>query len=161
MGLVVSGTAMGVGHNILKTESGSMVTKSIYGSESSLMIATREAGYHSRPHRHVAEQLVYIADGEIWVFVENQAFLAAAGDFYRIPQNAVHWGWNQSDKPVTAFQSYTPALDPFTRGNSVALLEDGEEVRSFCETERLEVEDLVPYQAFEDRWLRDQRAGQS
>ncbi len=159
MGLVVNGAEMGIGHNVLKTKSGGMVTKSIYGTGSSMMIGTRDAGYHSQPHRHLAEQLVYIADGEIWVFVEDQAFLARAGAFYRIPQNAVHWGWNRSEKPVTAFQSYAPALDPFTRGNSVPLLEDGEDVQSFCETERLEDVELIEYQAFEDRWLQEHEAG--
>ena len=156
MGLLVNGAEMGVGHNVLQTTSGGMVTKSIYGTESSMMVATRDGGYHSRPHRHLAEQLVYILDGEIWVFVEERAFLAGAGDFYRIPPNAVHWGWNRSDQPVTAFQSYAPALDPFTRANSVPLLVDGESVHAYCETERLSDADLAPYRAFEERWLQDQ-----
>ena len=57
---------------------------------------------------------------------------------------------------MTALQSYAPALDPFTRGNSVSLLEEGESVRAHCETERLADADLAPYQAFEERWLREQ-----
>ena len=161
MGLLVNGAEMGVGHNVLQTKSGGMTTKSIYGSDSSMMVATRDGGYHSRPHRHVAEQLVYILDGEIWVFVEEQAFLARAGDFYRIPPNAVHWGWNRSEQPVTAFQSYAPALDPYTRDNSVPLLEEGESVRAYCETERLTDAALAPYQALEERWLREQDGTES
>ncbi|HZU17473.1 MAG TPA: cupin domain-containing protein [Candidatus Dormibacteraeota bacterium] len=154
MGLLANGAEMGVGRNVLPTKSGGMVTKSIYGSESSLMVVTREAGYHSRPHRHRSEQLNYIVDGEIWVFVEEEVFLARAGDFYRIPSQAVHWGWNRSDRPVTTFQSYAPALDPYTRGNSVPLLVDGETVRSYCQTEYLASEDLPRYEEIEERWLR-------
>lgn len=153
MSLIINGAEMGVGQNILATNSGAMVTRSVYGIDSSMMVATRDAGYHSRPHRHLAEQLNFIVDGEIWVFVEGDAFLARRGDFYRIPPNAVHWGWNRSQHPVTAFQSYSPALDPFTRGNSVGLLESSESVRTFCETERLDAAQLAHYQRLEEAWL--------
>jgi gentisate 1,2-dioxygenase len=48
----------------------------------------------------------------MWVFVEEEAFIARAGDFFRVPANAVHWAFNRSDEPVTSFQVHAPALEP-------------------------------------------------
>ncbi|MFZ0667150.1 MAG: cupin domain-containing protein [Acidimicrobiales bacterium] len=166
MGLHIIGSELGEGSNVLQTANGSMVTKAVYGAECSLMVATREAGYHSRPHRHMSEQINYVAEGEIWVFIDDKAFLAQMGDFYRIPANSVHWGWNRGDGPVTTFQAFAPPLDPYTRLNSQGLLEDGEpELALYHLTTRIDEEGQRPYLAFEASWFasleEDQRVNGS
>lgn len=66
---------------------GSMISRKGYGNESSLMIAARAPGYHTRPHVHESEQINYVLEGEIWFFVEDKAFHCQQGDFQRIPAN--------------------------------------------------------------------------
>lgn len=110
----------------LKTQYTQMSTKKVYGNESSLMLATRPGGYHSRPHKHDTEQMNYVIDGEIWVFVEDAFFLVKAGDFYRVPRNAVHWGWITSDKPCTILEVFAPAYISSMRPSVVGLFDDGE-----------------------------------
>jgi hypothetical protein len=69
------------------------------------------AGLSPNPHKHDCEQLNYVLDGEVWVFVittvpdEGRRFL-------RIPRNVLHWVWNRSDKPVTLVECHAPACDP-------------------------------------------------
>ncbi len=114
------------GENVLKTISGKMSTKMVYGNDCNLMHAVRGPGYHSNPHRHDSEQVNYVMDGEIWVFVDDTAFLAKAGDFYRVPRNAVHWGWNRSDANCTILEVHAPAVDPTLRKAAVGLYAEGE-----------------------------------
>lgn len=155
MGIHVRATDVGDGANVLQPTSGGMVTKAVYGADCSIMIATRDGGYHSRPHRHRSEQVNYVTDGEVWAFIEDQAFHARAGDFFRIPANAVHWAWNRSGAPVSMFEAFSPVLDPFTRKNAVSLLADGEEsaLVRYHETERLDAADEARYLEMEERWL--------
>ena len=65
-------------------------------------------------------------DGEMWVFIEEEGFLVHEGDFFRVPADAVHWGYNRSDEPITTFQVHSPALDP-SRDNVHGLYLEGEE----------------------------------
>lgn len=155
MGIHVQAADVGVGANVIQTTSGGMVTKSVYGTDCSIMIATRDPGYHSRPHRHRSEQVNYVVDGEVWAFVEKEAFLAQAGDFFRIPAYAVHWAWNRSDAPVSLFEAFSPVLDPYTRKNCVSLLAAGEEsaLTRYHETERLDPDEEAVYLEAEERWL--------
>jgi quercetin dioxygenase-like cupin family protein len=110
----------------VKTQYTVMSTKMVYGNESSLMLATRPGGYHSRPHIHDTEQMNYVIDGEIWVFVDDQFFLVKAGDFYRVPAMAVHWGWITSDKPCTILEVFAPPYVSSSHANAVPLYADGE-----------------------------------
>jgi len=112
MALKISSSELADGSNALRTFAGAMSTKVVHGDECSIVIAQREAGYHSRPHYHESEQLNYVLDGEMWVFVEDGGFVARKGDFFRIPANAVHWAYNRSEEPVTTFQVHAPALEP-------------------------------------------------
>jgi quercetin dioxygenase-like cupin family protein len=89
---------------------GSIGAKIAYGLESSMMVAVREPQYHSRPHTHDAEQLNYVLEGELYVFVEDQGFLAREGDIFRIPRNAVHWSWVQGTTPCVLLETHTPPL---------------------------------------------------
>ena len=104
-------------------------TKAVYGNSSSLMIATRPGGYHSRPHQHDSEQLNWLQKGDIWVFIDDQAFHMKEGDFLRIPADAVHWSWNRSDAPCTVIEVHTPGLhdDPIIKSFAVGLFGPDEE----------------------------------
>jgi quercetin dioxygenase-like cupin family protein len=83
-------------------------TKLVYGKLLSLQVAVCHSGYHSRPHIHNCEQLSYLADGEFWIFVENTPYHLHKGTFMRVPRMAVHWAWNNSDKPCTLYESHCP-----------------------------------------------------
>ena len=109
------------GRNVLQTRGGAMSTKMVYGNDCNMMIAVRGPGYHSHPHTHDAEQINYVTEGEVWVFINNDGFLMKAGDLCRIPRNAVHWAWNRSDKDVTLIEVHAPACDPLVRKNAVCL----------------------------------------
>jgi mannose-6-phosphate isomerase-like protein (cupin superfamily) len=108
--------------------SASFQTQAVYGDSSSLMIATRPAGYHSRPHTHDCEQLNWLQSGELWVFVVDRAYQMRAGDFLRIPAGEIHWSWNRSDGPCTLVEVHTPGMqhDGLISGFAVSLHEDGE-----------------------------------
>ncbi len=95
----------------MKVAGGQLRTKQVLGQNSSLMVAARSAGYHSEPHAHDCEQLNYVQSGEIWVFVEATAYHLRAGDFLRIPPDAVHWAWNRSAGPCELIETHTPGLD--------------------------------------------------
>ena len=106
---------------------GSMVVRQAYGNESSLMMATRPPGYHTKPHMHVSEQINHVLDGEIWFFVEDKGFHCKKGDFQRIPANTIHWAWNRSDNEATVAEAHAPGLIGGRAGeNAVALFDDGE-----------------------------------
>jgi len=106
----------------------SFQTQAVYGDSSSLMIATRPAGYHSLPHTHDCEQLNWLQSGELWVFVEDRAFHMRAGDFLRIPAGQIHWSWNKFDGPCTLVEVHTPGMqhDSLISGFAVSLHDDGE-----------------------------------
>ncbi|WP_329000212.1 cupin domain-containing protein [Kribbella sp. NBC_00709] len=103
-------------------------TKAVYGNASSLLIATRPAGYHSRPHRHDCEQLNWLQSGALWVMIEDRAVLMQAGDFLRVPANARHWSWNKFDAPAVLVEVHTPGLqdDPLVKAFAVGLFDDDE-----------------------------------
>jgi quercetin dioxygenase-like cupin family protein len=106
---------------------GSMIVKRAYGRECSLMHAVRAPGYHTTPHAHAAEQLNHVLEGEIWFFVEDQAFHCKAGDFQRVPSNKIHWAWNRSAGDAIVVEAHSPALvaGPQSEG-SIGLFGDGE-----------------------------------
>src|SRR5215469_9600093 len=102
-----------------------LATQRIYGSETSIMFAERGPGYHTRPHRHDAEQINVIVSGEIWFFVEERGWRCRAGDIMRIPRNKVHWAYNRGDAPCTIIESHCPPLignDEEARKTAVPLL---------------------------------------
>jgi quercetin dioxygenase-like cupin family protein len=130
------------GANVLQTRGGSMITKMVYGNDCNLMLAVRGPGYHSNPHRHDAEQLNYVLEGEIWVFIGEDGFLTKKGDFCRIPRNALHWAWNRSDGDCTIIECHAPACDPLVRKNAVGLYRDDEvpDLATAVNTERTEMD---------------------
>jgi quercetin dioxygenase-like cupin family protein len=106
---------------------GSMVVRQAYGNESSLMVAVRPSGYHTKPHKHVSEQINHVLEGEIWFFVEDKAYQCKKGDFHRIPANTVHWAWNRSTAEAVVVESHSPPLvGGDIRQGAAALFDDSE-----------------------------------
>lgn len=105
---------------------GTVGAKIAYGRDMSIMVATRQPGYHSKPHRHDAEQLNYVMDGELFVFVGEFGFLARKGDLFRIPRNAVHWSWVQGCLPCILLEAHAPPLtaDPGVLETAIALIDE-------------------------------------
>jgi quercetin dioxygenase-like cupin family protein len=103
---------------------GSVGARIAYGLDASIMVATRQPGYHSKPHRHAAEQLNYVIEGELYVFVDDDGFLARKGDVFRIPSDAVHWSWVQGSTECVLLEVHAPALigDPGVIDTAAALL---------------------------------------
>lgn len=129
MALFVSERDLTPGQAAVQLHSGQMKTLFVYGNEANLMVATRSAGYHSKPHRHTPEQLNYVVAGELWIFVEDDGYHLKAGDFLRIPGNALHWAWNRGTVPCTMVQAHAPVLAPEARVGTYGLFADGETPR--------------------------------
>ena len=108
---------------------GSIGAQIAYGLDSSIMVATRQPQYHSKPHAHDSEQLNYVLEGKLYVFVDDGGFLAKKGDVFRIPRNAIHWSWVQGTTPCVLLEVHTPPLigDAGVTGTARALLADNED----------------------------------
>jgi quercetin dioxygenase-like cupin family protein len=107
---------------------GALRAQMVFGTDTSIMIADRETGYHSKPHYHDAEQMNYVVAGSIWFFIEDQGYKAVQGDIVRIPRNATHWAWVRDPGGCTLFETHTPPLtgDAKMRAAAVSLLAPGE-----------------------------------
>jgi quercetin dioxygenase-like cupin family protein len=126
MGLFVSEKDLVTGGATVNLHAGNMKTLFVYGNEANMMVATRSAGYHSKPHKHVPEQLNYVVAGELWIFVEEEGYHLKTGDFLRIPGNKLHWAWNRGSVPCTMVQAHAPVLAPEHRAGTLGLFADGE-----------------------------------
>ncbi len=82
----------------------------VEGTDISIMLASRDAGYHTQPHRHDAEQFNYIVEGELWIFVEEHGYRCVKGDIMRVPRNKIHWAWNRGTGPCVMLEAHTPPL---------------------------------------------------
>ena len=101
------------------------------GTENSIMFAERGPGYHTRPHRHQAEQMNYIVSGEIWFFVEGNGYRCKPGDFMRVPKGRVHWAYNRGTENCVIIESHCPPLignDAEARKTAEPLLGPDEDV---------------------------------
>lgn len=112
-----------------RLQNGSVGAKVVYGSECSVMIASRQAGYHSTPHMHDCEQLNYVLAGTIWIFVDEGGFRATKGDFFRVPRGAIHWSWIEPDGECLLLEVHTPPLigDAGVSVAACSLIDEGEE----------------------------------
>ncbi len=137
------------GENVLQVRGGSMSTKMVYGNDCNMMLATRAPGYHSNPHRHDCEQINYVLEGEVWVFLENDAFLMKKGDFSRIPRNALHWAWNRGDKDCVLIEVHAPGLRPAEPQECRRALRRGRDARTFRARSRLSMHRRQPHRARE------------
>jgi len=125
-GLYAAGQDVPVAEQAMQVKGGSLSTKFVYGHDLNLMVGTRPGGYHSRPHFHDCEQINYVAEGEMWIFVEDKGYHLRAGDFLRVPRMAVHWAWNRADRTCVLYETHAPPFDPRTIRGSVGLFEEGE-----------------------------------
>lgn len=89
---------------------GAVTARIVYGEAMSLMTATRLPGYHSRPHKHDAEQLNYVLTGELFVFIGETGIHVRQGDVFRVPRNAIHWSWVRGTEPCTLLEVHAPPL---------------------------------------------------
>jgi quercetin dioxygenase-like cupin family protein len=107
---------------------GAITAKIAYGTDSSVIVATREPGYHSKPHRHDAEQMNYVLAGELIVFIDDTAIAVREGDIFRVPRNALHWSWVRGDRPCVLIEFHAPPLigSARLRATAVALAGQGE-----------------------------------
>ena len=111
-------------------KAGSVTAQVAHGKDCSVILATRSPGYHSKPHRHEAEQLNYVVSGEAWLFVDDQAFYGGPGSVSRIPAGAMHWAWVTGDEPLTVLEIHTPPLTgdgPVHKGRVSLCVSDEEE----------------------------------
>jgi quercetin dioxygenase-like cupin family protein len=136
-------------------QQGGLSTKSIYGNDSSMTVATREPGYHSIPHRHDLEQLTYVVSGETWMFIGEDGFIATVGDFFRVPRNEVHWSWNTGSGNLVTFQSFAPALDPATNVGALGLFAPGEDETAKAAARNITPPDADRYVALEPQIMGD------
>jgi quercetin dioxygenase-like cupin family protein len=128
-----------------------LFNKKAYGNEVSLMYAIRSAGYHSFPHVHDAEQLNFCLEGEIWIFVDEEAHLLEKNDFHRVPRGAIHWAWNRSDKDIILLEAHTPPLisfpdNPDAEKASVGLFSDNEKPNVVSKVANLFLEEYREHQ---------------
>ena len=120
-----------------RLKAGRVTAQLAYGKDCSFILATRDAGYHSIPHVHDAEQLNYCLKGSCWVFVEDKGYFVEEGDVFRIPSGAVHWAWVTGDSELTVLEVHAPPLtgDPGVIEARVSLCASEEEdraVRHIC-----------------------------
>ncbi|HTI65964.1 MAG TPA: cupin domain-containing protein [Caulobacteraceae bacterium] len=108
---------------------GALKAQMVFGTDTSMMFAARETGYHSTPHCHDAEQMNYVVEGSIWLFIGNVAILASKGDIVRIPRNAVHWSWVREPGGCVLLETHTPPLigDDKMKNGAVSLLAPDED----------------------------------
>lgn len=126
MPLMISESELDTGNALIDLHSGNMKTLFVYGNEANMMVATRSPDYHSIPHRHVPEQLNYVVEGELWIFIEDEGYLVKKGDFLRIPGDKLHWAWNRGTVPCVMVQVHAPVLDPDSRAGTMPLFADDE-----------------------------------
>jgi quercetin dioxygenase-like cupin family protein len=118
---------------------GALTAQMVFGTDTSIMLAERETGYHSKPHYHDAEQMNYVMDGSIWFFIGDHGFRAVKGDIVRIPRNAVHWAWVREPGNCVLFESHTPPLigDEKMRTGAFSLLGPDEDRSTISARENL------------------------
>jgi len=104
--------------------------KMAYGTDTGMMVARREKGYHSRPHQHDSEQWNFILDGEIWFFIDQHGFRCVKGDIVRVPRNLIHWTWVRAASGCVMVETHTPQLtgDPDLAKRAYSMGLPGEDV---------------------------------
>jgi quercetin dioxygenase-like cupin family protein len=114
-------------HNPIKGDGMKEVSR-IYGRECNISPNWYHPGYHTRPHYHDCEQINYVIEGEIWVFVADEGFHCKQGDYIRIPRGRIHWAWNNFDKTALVIEAHSPPLIAGKPGSTaVGLFDDDED----------------------------------
>jgi quercetin dioxygenase-like cupin family protein len=102
--------------------------RTVFGHFVSIGVAECKPGYHPAPQIHASEQINYIAEGELWVYIEGVPFLLKQGDAIRVPRMKMHWMWNRSSQPCKFYESNCPPLigDPAVRNSPSALFDESQ-----------------------------------
>jgi quercetin dioxygenase-like cupin family protein len=98
----------------------------VFGRSVSLAVAECEPGYHPAPQIHSSEQINYVAEGELCVYVEGIQYLLKQGDAIRIPRMKIHWMWNRSERKCVFYESNSLPLigNPEVRGSKCGLFDE-------------------------------------
>ncbi len=99
--------------DVMPTACGEGVTRKILGTGGSLMmveVSFREGGVGT-PHRHVHEQVSYIASGSFRFMLEGEEQVVRAGDSIYIPSNALHGTVALEDAKIVDI--FTPIREDF------------------------------------------------
>lgn len=88
---------------------GLLAWRRVRGNEGDITSHERQPGYHSPPHIDATdEQMNYCVSGETMLFVDGEGYRLKAGDFLRVPPNAVHWAYIVSDEPSILVETHVP-----------------------------------------------------
>ncbi len=100
----------------------------VFGNSVSLAVAECKAGYHPAPQIHASEQINYVAEGELWVYIEGTPYVLRQGDAIRVPRMKMHWMWNRSNAACTFYESCSPPLigDAAVRGSKSGLFDEAQ-----------------------------------
>ena len=113
------------GANTKAADSSRIKLRMVFGNSVSLAVAECEPGYHPAPQIHNSEQINYVAEGELWVYIEGVAYHLRQGDAIRIPRMKMHWMWNRSlSKCVFYESSCAPLIGDAVIRNSICGLFD-------------------------------------
>jgi len=100
--------------------------KMVYGKNTDFMYGKFPDGSRSSPHFHICEQINFVQEGKIWMFVEDEAFLLGPGDFHRIPPKKVHWS-RVEEGPVVITEAHSPPMIGDDWSTAVGLFGDDED----------------------------------
>ena len=98
----------------------------VFGNSVSLAVAECEPDYHPAPQIHASEQINYVAEGELCVYVEGTQYLLKQGDAIRIPRMKMHWMWNRSGRKCVFYESNSLPLigHPDVRDSKCGLFDE-------------------------------------
>lgn len=73
------------------------------------------AGWRLPPHRHRAEsETIHVTSGRLWMVIDGQARVVAAGETAHIPAGILHEGGTEGSHPVSRLVIFVPGgMDRF------------------------------------------------
>jgi quercetin dioxygenase-like cupin family protein len=125
-GLLVRNRDLPDSIHLTSAYTGRLSSKFVFGKRANLMLAKRAGKYHSPPHLHACDQMNYLIAGELWIFLENEAYHLRPGDFMRVPRMAPHWAFNPSDDDCVLIESHSPINDPSNKPYARSMFESSE-----------------------------------
>lgn len=98
------------GVNSRAADSSRIELRMVFGRSVALAVAECAPGYHPAPQIHNSEQINYVAEGELWVYVDGTPYHLQQGDAIRIPRMKMHWMWNRSSSKCVFYESHCAPL---------------------------------------------------